>query len=599
MTSSGAVLAGRTLSDFVITADATAKPGSPQAKLTATGASDGQAIDVKAEVVSKDGRTSIPTLEAKVGDNRLTGAIDLTADFKPEGTIDFNLPDLGLLAAMAGEKVSGDLSGSAAIKTAGGVTSLSLKANGSGIKRGDLTITKPVADISIADVAALAIRGSVKAEKRRSGSNRVTGFNLTFDQQGGRTGFTVDGRYDGGPLRPKATWSQAAGAPRSASPFRGNAQADTAEACTPRPSSRSRTARCSSMPDHRGFEGNDHRRRLCRPTLDISARLNELPAALINTFAPTSGGRHESPGRVDVDELRRLRWSSTTSDGATPRSQRRAAPAYRRWRLLQRGASPTTGSRRCHGLRPRRLSFRGGGNVELGGDMPISMKFAGDVPFALLANIMAQQGFTLTGSAKVDLSLSGPAKAPQIAGTVSTAGARSWTFAAISPSTTSPPMCRTGRQGRRRSLGSRPIWQAADRSRRAAPWASFPIPASRRISESGSTMRTYVDGTLFTANLAGRPDAQRAARLDARACGKADDPQGRDHHTGRSCRLALADRHQAPQRPGTRAADDERSARDTSAGAEASGAIAFDLAVSSPGQFFVRGRGIDADSAAI
>ncbi|NRP69511.1 hypothetical protein ILFOPFJJ_00377 [Ensifer psoraleae] len=197
MTSSGATLAGRTLTDLAINADATAKPGSPQAKLTATGALGGQAIDIRADVVSENGRTSIPTLEAKVGDNRLTGALDLTPDFKPNGTIDFNLPNLGLLAAMAGQTASGDLAGSATVRSADGVTSIALKANGGSISRDALTIARPTADISIADVAKLAIRGNIGAESLGQGENRLSALNLAFEQQAGKTGFSLDARRPG------------------------------------------------------------------------------------------------------------------------------------------------------------------------------------------------------------------------------------------------------------------------------------------------------------------------------------------------------------------------------------------------------------------
>ena len=71
---------------------------------------------------------------------------------------------------MAGEKASGDLSGSASINSDGGMTSIALKASGSGIKRGDLVITKPVADITIADLKALAIKGNLSVETFAQGA---------------------------------------------------------------------------------------------------------------------------------------------------------------------------------------------------------------------------------------------------------------------------------------------------------------------------------------------------------------------------------------------------------------------------------------------
>ena len=596
VTSSGAVLAGRTLSDFVITADATAKAGSPQAKLTATGALDGQAIDVKAEVVSKDGRTSIPTLEAKVGDNRLTGAIDLTADFKPEGTVDFNLPDLGLLAAMAGEKVSGDLSGSAAIRTVGGVTSLTLKANGSGIKRGDLTITKPVADISVADVAALAIRGSVKAENVAQGQNRVTGFNLTFDQQGGRTGFTVDGRYDGGPLSAKGDMVASGGRTevRLAS-FAATPKRIPLKLARPTVVAIENGTVLLDALTIEASKGTITVAGSAGPKLDISARLNALPAALINTFAPTLGAEGTIAGTVDVDGTAAapvvvydLRWSNASVAAARGAGVSSLAIAANGRFADNRVTVDATVSG------PGDLSFRGGGNVELGGNMPISMKFAGDVPFALLANIMAQQGFTLTGSAKVDLSLSGPAKAPQIAGTVSTAGARLVDVRrnlALNDLTANVAL-----DGRQATISRLSANLASGGSIEASgtvgivPGSGFPADLRIRLNDA-----TYVDGTLFTANLAG--DLTLNGPL-------VSTPVLGGRLTIRRAAITIPEKlpaslsqidikhRNAPARV-QRMTKDLR--RDTSAGTEASGAIAFDLAVSSPGQFFVRGRGIDAE----
>ncbi|WP_324762435.1 translocation/assembly module TamB domain-containing protein [Sinorhizobium meliloti] len=596
VTSSGAVLAGRTLSDFVITADATAKAGSPQAKLTATGALDGQAIDVKAEVVSKDGRTSIPTLEAKVGDNRLTGAIDLTADFKPEGTIDFNLPDLGLLAAMAGEKVSGDLSGSAAIKTVGGVTSLTLKANGSGIKRGDLTITKPVADISVADVAALAIRGSVKAENVAQGQNRVTGLNLTFDQQGGRTGFTVDGRYDGGPLSAKGDMVASGGRTevRLAS-FAATPKRIPLKLARPTIVAIENGTVLLDALTIEASRGTITVAGSAGPKLDISVRLNALPAALINTFAPTLGAEGTIAGTVDVDGTAAapvvvydLRWSNASVAAARGAGVSSLAIAANGRFADNRVTVDATVSG------PGDLSFRGGGNVELGGNMPISMKFAGDVPFALLANIMAQQGFTLTGSAKVDLSLSGPARAPQIAGTVSTAGARLVDVRrnlALNDLTANVAL-----DGRQATISRLSANLASGGSIEASgtvgivPGSGFPADLRIRLNDA-----TYVDGTLFTANLAG--DLTLNGPL-------VSTPVLGGRLTIRRAAITIPEKlpaslsqidikhRNAPARV-QRMTKDLR--RDTSAGTEASGAIAFDLAVSSPGQFFVRGRGIDAE----
>ncbi|MCZ4091252.1 translocation/assembly module TamB domain-containing protein [Ensifer psoraleae] len=598
MTSSGATLAGRTLTDLAINADATAKPGSPQAKLTATGALGGQAIDIRADVVSENGRTSIPTLEAKVGDNRLTGALDLTPDFKPNGSVDFNVPDLGLLAAIAGQRASGDLAGSATIRTANGVTSVSLKASGSGIKRDALTIAKPVADISIADVAALAIRGSVRAESIAQGQNRVSGLNLAFEQQGNRTGFSIDGKYDDGSLAAKGDLSSSGGRTevRLAS-FSATPKQIPLKLAKPTVVAIDDTIVRLKDLVIQASRGTITVTGTAGEKLDLSARLNAMPAALINSFAPTVGAEGTVAGTVDIDGTPAapvvaydLRWS-----GASVAQVRSAGVGAvditAKGRLIDNRVTLDAVLSGASGL-----SIRGGGTVELGGNMPLSMKFSGNVPFALLANLMAENGFTLTGSATVDLSLSGSAKAPQISGTIRTAGGRlvdvrrNLAFNNLAANVTLD-----GRQATISRLSTNlATGGSIEASGTIGIAADSGFPADLRIRLNNAS---YVDGTLFTANLAG--DLTLKGPLVAT-------PVLGGRLTVRRAAITVPEKlptslseidiqhRNAPARVRQMARDVRR---DPSAGvgAQARGIIAFDLAVSSPGQFFVRGRGIDAE----
>ncbi|AFL54043.1 translocation and assembly module TamB [Sinorhizobium fredii] len=600
LTSSGARLAGRSLSDLIVTADATVKPGSPQAKLTATGGLDGQAIDVRAEVVSTEGRTSIPTLEAKIGDNRVTGAIDLTADFKPNGTIDFNLPDLGLVAAMAGQKASGDLSGSASIATANGVTSVSVKASGSNIKHDALTIAKPAADIRIADIAALAIRGTVRAESVAQGQNRISAVNLTFEQQGGRTGFDVAGQYDGAPLSAKGDLA-------SAGDLTEIRLASFAAAPRRLPL---KLARPTVVAIENGVvrlgdltiqasRGTIAVAGTAGATLDISAKLNALPAALINTFAAALGAEGTIDGTVELSGTAAapivnydLRWS-----GASVAAARGAGVSGLQISAKGRFAgNRVTLDATVSG--PGGLSFRGGGQVDVGGNMPMSMKFAGDVPFALLAGTLAEQGFTLTGAAKVDLSLSGSARAPQITGTVSTAGGRLVDVRRnLALNDLAANVTLDGSQATiTRLSGNLASGGSIEASGTVGIAAGSNFPADLRIRLNNAT---YVDGTVFTANLAG--DLTLKGPLVAT-------PVLGGQLTIRRAAITVPERlptslsaidikHRNAPAGVRQMARDVR--RETSAsggaGVNAGGVIAFDLAVHSPGQFFVRGRGIDAE----
>ena len=201
VTSQSAALAGRTLNDLALNADATLGQSGPKAAITATASFEGQVVDATADIVSNEGRIRLPALGLRIGENNITGALDLTADLKPNGLLRFDLPDLGPLAAMAGQTVSGDLTGTAAIDSADGKTSVAVKANGKTITRGELSIANPVVDLTVADLTTLAVQGSVSAGMVAQGANRLNAVKLDLDRNSDRTAFGLNASYDDAPLR--------------------------------------------------------------------------------------------------------------------------------------------------------------------------------------------------------------------------------------------------------------------------------------------------------------------------------------------------------------------------------------------------------------
>ncbi|MFK3968374.1 translocation/assembly module TamB domain-containing protein [Ensifer adhaerens] len=597
LTSSGATLAGRTLSDLNVKADAKANPSSPQASLTATGALDGQAIDVKADVVSKDGQTAIPVLEARIGENKLTGAISFTPDFKPDGTVSFDLPDLGLLAAMAGQKASGDLNGSAAIKTQNGITSVVVKAGGSGIKRDQLTISRPTADITIADLAALAIKGSIRAETVAQGENRVSGLAVDFEQQAGRTGFAVDGKYDGGPLTMKGDLASAKGRTeiRLAS-FGATPKGIALKLAQPTVIAiENGTVRLNAL-TIQASKGTIAVNGTAGEKLDITAKLNALPAALVNAFAPDLGAEGTIAGTVDVEGAASapvvaydLKWS-----GASLAAARTAGVAAfdvtADGKFANNKVTLDTTLSGAGGL-----SFKGGGNVDIGGNMPIAMKFSGNVPFALIANLMAEKGFTLTGQANVDVAISGSAKAPQIAGTITTSGGRLVDVRrnlALNDLTANVAL-----DGKQATISRLSANLATGGSVEASgtvgtvPGSGFPANLTIKLNNA-----TYVDGTLFNANVAGEMTLTGPLVATPTLGGKV---------TIRKASITIPEKlptslsaidikHKNAPPKVRKMVKDLRKDEVPAAGANASGVIAFDLGVNAH-QIFVRGRGINAE----
>lgn len=597
LASSGATLAGRTLSDLQLTADATANPKSPQAKIVATGALDGQAINVKADLVSTEGRTSVPVLDVRIGENTLNGAFEFTSDFLPKGSISFDFPDVALLAAMAGEKASGDLAGSATIASDGGQTSLALKASGSGIRRGDFVITRPVADITIAGLKALAVKGNLSVETFASGQNRVSDLKLDFAQQAEKTDVTLDGTYDGAPLSLRAAIRTGAGktvvdlqsfsaAPRKI-PVK--LSAPTTISITNGTVSIEGLAIAASG-------GSIAATGTIGERLDIDATLKALPAELANGFAPALGAGGSISGTLDVTGSPSapvvgydLRWADAMV------AQTRSAgigslDIGARGRFADNSVTVDTTISGGGGL-----SFTGNGRVGLGGDRPIDMKLSGDLPFALAAGLLSQQGFTLTGAADVDLSITGSASAPRIAGTISTAGARfvdvrhNLALTALAGTVVLDGQTATIRSlsGRFASGGSVTVGGTIG----IAPGSGYPADLTIRLDSA-----TYADGSLFTANLDGTLTLTGSLTATPVLGGKVTIERAAIT-IPEKLPASLSDiniKHRNAPPAVLRMQANIRGDTPSSGGAK-SGGIGFDLAVSAPSQLFVRGRGIDAE----
>ncbi|TAY18902.1 filamentous hemagglutinin adherence factor [Rhizobium leguminosarum] len=193
-------MADRTLGNLNIDLSALADPKAPQGRIAATGTIDGQPIGINGNVTSQDGKISIPALTADIGGNRLTGNAEFSPSLEPTAALTFDFPNVGLLAALGGQKAEGDLEGSLGVSSDGGKIALKLLATGGSIRRDTLAIVKPDIDVTVSDLKALAANGTVKAEEVSAGANRLAGLSLRFTKQQDHTDFDLDAAYDGNPV---------------------------------------------------------------------------------------------------------------------------------------------------------------------------------------------------------------------------------------------------------------------------------------------------------------------------------------------------------------------------------------------------------------
>jgi translocation and assembly module TamB len=594
VTSSGATLSGRTLSDLVVTLAGKATADSPSGELTATGALDGQPINVRSSITSEGGRISVPVLEAEIGPNTLKGSLALAPNFMPDGTIRFDFPDLGLLAAMAGQKASGDLSGLMEIATVNGKTSATIQASGSAIGRDAVSITKPVVDLDIADLATAAITGTVRAERIASGENRIEKLQLDFSREGSSTGFDLSGRLDGAPLVTKGKVLQRAGgldiALQSFEAAPRRVALKLAKPATIGVSNGVASLDGLTIQAGRGSVAVSGR---AGETLDLSLRLNQLPAALVNNFAAgldaegSIGGTVTVKGRAAAPVVDyALDW-----DGAMTSQLRNAGVGAlgidAKGQFANNQVRIDTTISGAGGL-----SFRGGGTVGIGGATPLGLKFNGKVPFGLLQGQLSAQGFVLTGNADVDVSIGGTAAAPSITGSITAGGARLVDVRrnlAVEDLTIRVTM--DGRQavietvsGRLASGGG----LTANGRIGIDPAGGFPVDMTIKLDDI-----TYVDGTLVTANVAG--ELTLKGPVAGLSLGGKVDIIKANITIPQKLPASLSEidiKHRnAPADVRRMTADVKRE----QGGDGASRGIALDLTINAPGQLFVRGRGINAE----
>ena len=587
-------LAGRLLDTLDIDVTGTADPKAPQANIQASGAIDGKPIRITADAVSKDGRTSIPSLSAEIGTNKLQGKLDLSPSFEPTGAMTFDLPDLSLLAALAGQKAEGDLKGSLDIASANGKIGLKVNANGNGIRRDDLVISKPAVALSVDDLKAFSANGSIRADAIASGSNRIADLALTFTQQGSRTDFDLKSNYDNAPLTARGNVETSGGQTTvSLDSFAGAPRTIPVKLASPtKIVIKDGVASLNGLTIQTGG-GSVTVDGTAGQALNINAKIANLPASLANVFAPTLSAEGVISGTVTVTGKAaspvvafQTNWtgaatSQTKSAGLTPLGIKADGKFADNVVTINTNLTGQNG-----------LALNGGGTVAIAGNKAMALRFSGNLPFDALAGQLAAQGMIMTGAAKVDMQIGGTTAAPAVTGTITTDGAklvdvrRNLTLNALAITVTLD-----GKQavisrlsGNLTSGGS----IAGSGTVGITPDSGFPADIQMKFNNA-----TYVDGTLVTATVNGTLGIKGPLLTAPMLTGNlrinkasitvpeklpASLSEINVKHKNAPAAVTAQFKDQKPEGP-----------RDKST------TLGLDLQLEAPSQMFVRGRGIDAE----
>ncbi|MGI2034902.1 translocation/assembly module TamB domain-containing protein [Rhizobium panacihumi] len=206
--SAEARIAGRMIEAFSVTVDGTADPNAPRGRVGLTTRIDGKQITAGSDVAYVSNRLSTSNLQLNVGPNQLTGALDFSEQFLPQGNLDFDFPDLALLASFAGQQLQGDLSGTVTFVNADATPSLAVKATGNALTRGGLTVASPTVDMRLPDLRALTAEGTIRAASIGVGAQALTDVVLGVRRQDAATQFDLAAQFDSAPLSTAGSLTQ-------------------------------------------------------------------------------------------------------------------------------------------------------------------------------------------------------------------------------------------------------------------------------------------------------------------------------------------------------------------------------------------------------
>ncbi|RUX24547.1 translocation/assembly module TamB, partial [Mesorhizobium sp. M7A.F.Ca.US.011.01.1.1] len=182
---------GRTVKTIKLTASGKADITSPAANVSLTGSVNDQPLDIKAALVTSEGKRSINGFLVSLGDNKLSGDLALDDTYMPLGTLTLDAPAIDQLAALAGQAVTGDIDGTIRFAKEGDAPSVAIDAKSTSIARGDVTAKAITVNALIANyLKAPAIAGTIKADSVTSGTTEIGGIGVDLKRDGDWTNFT-------------------------------------------------------------------------------------------------------------------------------------------------------------------------------------------------------------------------------------------------------------------------------------------------------------------------------------------------------------------------------------------------------------------------
>ncbi|MCY0095298.1 translocation/assembly module TamB domain-containing protein [Hoeflea ulvae] len=426
LTGDGLMVQGRDLSDLVLAAKGVADPDAPQADIDITGSLEGKPIDGSVVLARSEGAVRIDPLRLQVADNLISGTLVLDEAFRPVGTIDLDLKDIGSLSALALQSITGSGGGTIKFDVQDTISVADIKLGFPELSGDGFSVRDASLDASIADLmGAPKPTGTLDVASLNAGGTDVSGLKAEFSQSDGWT--VIDGKAQaaGLPVALEARLRQGDEGlelelESGQTTWNGLAVRLTEKARVVVVDGAARIERLVISPGG----GEVAVTGTAGEALDIDIAITGLPLTSINAVAPGGGLSGSLSGNVKVSGTASAPVVSYDLNASDVRAAAASSVADLPMSISASGG--LNGGRLSFDARGDGggLSFAASGGLDTAGARAISAQINGSVPFSLLSRTLAQQGLALTGTANANINIDGSVATPQIAGSITTSGAR-------------------------------------------------------------------------------------------------------------------------------------------------------------------------------
>ncbi|GAB4576537.1 MAG: hypothetical protein Tsb0019_00390 [Roseibium sp.] len=427
------LLAGTPLDALELSAEATADPSAPKAKIAGSASLNGQPLAVDVELASEDGGATLSPLSVRLAGNTVTGALSLADLDRPletlKGDLRIDAPDLASLSPLLLTEISGRIEGAAsadpdAKRLALDITGSDLVVPGATV--GGLELKANLA----APYAPESVSADIKVRDLLTDATPVHGVDLRATPDGDGTAIAAELKMDGDGKDGLTLEA------RVSEPESGTYLLALSELVLRYQGLASRLKQPSSISYANGVavieqlelqlgDGSLALAGSAGDRLDLSAELNSVPLNLANAFVPSLGlggslsGKVTATGSAAAPEAG---WTLSGS-GLTATELRNNGLA-----ALQLSSSGTLKDDRISQTTkvadPNGLNLTASGTIGVKAPNALALSVDGTVPTAALRRPLLESGIRAEGAIALSGRIGGTAAAPSYQITATPSGLR-------------------------------------------------------------------------------------------------------------------------------------------------------------------------------